>query len=638
MHTQILLIEARAELGDALQRRLRARGYTVSWRREARALREQPAAAPFELVILSLDLPGEDPLALCQTLRQRPEAALLPILLLGTGHEAIRSRAQAIAAGADDFLLKPSQLNLLIQRVSQLLGPSAEAPPAEAAALLRFPGAAAQPQDTAAQPSATAPQPAPHTHDTAAPAPQPSATAAPPSATAPQPAPHAHDTAAPAPAPRPHATAAPPSATAAPPSATAPQPAPHAHDTAAPAPRPHVTSAPLAAHFEATSAPDARLDALTAALAEDHEALHTGQRSALAQRGLPELLSDLWLRRFTGRLEIAAAGVLRRVFFEQGQPTAFESSSAHEDLCSALAAEGLISRAQLKQVRARASVLQQPADQLLIDSGLVDAEAIWRILHEHVRQRLLQLFSLEVGESTLIEGGPRPLDPIDLGEPPGRLILDGVRQKYGRLRLYRAFAPPAVVPTPQTDARRPADHLPLRADEENVLLACDGQRSAAEIARIAQLDELDTLAILYAFSLIGLIEAPHRFSAQPVGLPALSEAHLRRAQPARTADELPGYAELVGAKLAQVQTADYFHILGIARTAGGAEVQAAAALLKRRFDPHRVRRESPLWPQVREIAQVLDDAERMLRDERLRALYETATRLPASPLEAARSS
>ncbi len=87
---------------------------------------------------------------------------------------------------------------------------------------------------------------------------------------------------------------------------------------------------------------------------------------------------------------------------------------------------------------------------------------------------------------------------------------------------------------------------------------------------------------------------------------------------------MPGYADLVGGKLADVRSADYFQVLGVPQGATRAEVRAAWEALKRRFDPHRVRRDSPLWHQVVEIAAVVDDAHTMLSDPRLRARYERA--------------
>lgn len=109
-------------------------------------------------------------------------------------------------------------------------------------------------------------------------------------------------------------------------------------------------------------------------------------------------------------------------------------------------------------------------------------------------------------------------------------------------------------------------------------------------------------------------------------LPALDPEAVARAGAPRTADQMPGFADLVQTKLAEVLTADYFQVLGVEPGCTIAEVRAAFDALRRRFDPHRVRRDGALWHQVVEIAAVIDDAYSMLSDPRLRARYEAALR------------
>jgi hypothetical protein len=236
-------------------------------------------------------------------------------------------------------------------------------------------------------------------------------------------------------------------------------------------------------------------------------------------------------------------------------------------------------------------------------------------------ERILSLFGLERGEGVVIRGGPRPLDPVDLGQHPGRLILDGVRQKYGRLRLYRVFGTSSAVPRPRPGRTTPPE-LALRPDEEAVWKSCDGRRTVIELARLVRVGEVDALAILYGLSALDLVEAPT--GRRPALLPALPADTLARAAAPRTADELPGFADLVQAKLTDTRVTDYYQILGVGRGATDAEIRAAFEALRRRFDPHRVRQDGPLWAPVSEIAAIVEDAYQMLSRPRLRARYERA--------------
>ncbi len=326
-----------------------------------------------------------------------------------------------------------------------------------------------------------------------------------------------------------------------------------------------------------------------------------------------------WNSRMTGRFEVASGGVLRRVFVEEGRPVYADSSSDGEDLSSSL--EGLVSRSALERARGRAAQLGGTPEEVLIEAGFLAPEDVYRALRDHVVERILGLFALEAGETVVVRAGARPLDPVDLALHPGRLVFDGVRRKYGRLRLYRVFGTASAIPRPRAGID-PEPSLSMRPDEEAVLRICDGRRSVLEIARAAQTTEVDALAILYALTLLDLVEGPR--GRVGGALPPLETEAIARAGAPRTADQMPGFADLVSAKYGEVLTADYHQVLGVGRGATGAEIHAAWTSLRRRFDPHRVRREGALWHQVSEIAAVVDDAYSILSDARLRQRYERA--------------
>jgi hypothetical protein len=187
------------------------------------------------------------------------------------------------------------------------------------------------------------------------------------------------------------------------------------------------------------------------------------------------------------------------------------------------------------------------------------------------------------------------------------------------LRLYRAFGTVSLAPVPRP-GRQPPAGLVLRPDEEAVRRAADGRRTVLEIARVCDVGEVDALAVLYGLAVLGLMEPPAGRRRGP--LPPLGPDAVARAGAPRTADQMPGFSELVAERHVVCRTADYFQVLGVPRSATGAEVRAAWERLRRQFDPHRVRRDGPLWHPVQEIADVLDDAYAMLSDPRRRSLYE----------------
>src|SRR5262249_54374692 len=104
--------------GEAIRAGLRREGFAIDWVREARAAEAVLGREPFELVLLDLGLPGRDGLALLKA--QREAGLTLPVLII-TARDAVSDRVQGLDAGADDYLIKPFDLEELAARIRALL-------------------------------------------------------------------------------------------------------------------------------------------------------------------------------------------------------------------------------------------------------------------------------------------------------------------------------------------------------------------------------------------------------------------------------------------------------------------------------------------------------------------------------------
>jgi DNA-binding response OmpR family regulator len=97
---------------------LRDAGFTVDWATDGGAAELALANGVYDLAVLDLGLPGKDGMELLRELRARRE--LLPVLIV-TARDAVADRVDGLNAGADDYVLKPFDLDELVARVRALL-------------------------------------------------------------------------------------------------------------------------------------------------------------------------------------------------------------------------------------------------------------------------------------------------------------------------------------------------------------------------------------------------------------------------------------------------------------------------------------------------------------------------------------
>ena len=111
---RILLVEDDRMIGESVRKALKASGLAVDWVRDGAAADTTLATERFDAVLLDLGLPQLDGMDVLRRLRARHDTT--PVIVL-TARDALAARVAGLDAGADDYLVKPFELDELLARL-----------------------------------------------------------------------------------------------------------------------------------------------------------------------------------------------------------------------------------------------------------------------------------------------------------------------------------------------------------------------------------------------------------------------------------------------------------------------------------------------------------------------------------------
>ncbi|MGJ0505931.1 MAG: response regulator [Methylocystis sp.] len=113
----ILLVEDDVEIGELISRYLENNGMSVAWVTTGEAADRKLASDVFDIIILDLNLPGEDGLSICRRVSASRE---LPIIIVTAKGEDV-DKIVGLEMGADDYLVKPFNPRELLARIRAVL-------------------------------------------------------------------------------------------------------------------------------------------------------------------------------------------------------------------------------------------------------------------------------------------------------------------------------------------------------------------------------------------------------------------------------------------------------------------------------------------------------------------------------------
>jgi len=115
---RVLVVEDDQMIAKGLHTALRQDGYAVDGVSDGRSASEALRSSKFDLVLLDLGLPGRNGLEVLRDLRRRGDAT--PVIIV-TARDDIENRIEGLDAGADDYIVKPFDLNEVAARMRSVL-------------------------------------------------------------------------------------------------------------------------------------------------------------------------------------------------------------------------------------------------------------------------------------------------------------------------------------------------------------------------------------------------------------------------------------------------------------------------------------------------------------------------------------
>lgn len=115
---RLLLVEDDEILGDGIVAGLKEFSYSIDWMKDGNQAEPALLSADYDAVILDLNLPGQSGLDILSRLRNSGKT--LPVLIL-TARDTLDDKIRGLDYGADDYMIKPFDLDELAARLRALI-------------------------------------------------------------------------------------------------------------------------------------------------------------------------------------------------------------------------------------------------------------------------------------------------------------------------------------------------------------------------------------------------------------------------------------------------------------------------------------------------------------------------------------
>lgn len=222
----------------------------------------------------------------------------------------------------------------------------------------------------------------------------------------------------------------------------------------------------------------------------------------LGSTTVPRLLVALHVGQATGALTLERGPVRKFLVVERGVPVYAASNVGAERFGAICIRRGLVTAVQLEALKAQFPE-RGTAEALLVADLLTPARRA-ELVAGQVRAIAWSTFEWRDGRYAFQLGRP-PAKRVPIAVPMGDLVLDGVRHTATLPRL-RGELPAEAHLAPGPDPAFELYALRLHTAEARLLAVADGTKSVADLVRLSELPERETLAFLQACRLMRILD------------------------------------------------------------------------------------------------------------------------------------
>ena len=330
------------------------------------------------------------------------------------------------------------------------------------------------------------------------------------------------------------------------------------------------------------------------------------------------LLARLHLSNFSGTVNLTRDDEHKTINYDAGRPVFASSTLDRDRMGDLLFREGKISRAQHRSCNEELEGSGRRMGELLVQMGFLKPRELLPAVRRHIEDIFYSAFGWERGDYEVLDGEPSG-ERIRLSRHPAALVVEGVRRKYSLARLIPRLGDTNAILAP-TDPKlidSVASLADLTTEEELALAKFDGSIGLEQIAKTLELDRLTVTQLGFTLVALGAAEIVFSTSEDETG----TESGRSSALVGET--DIAIDRQRVLAKLALVEDADYFMLLGVRRDASRFEILRAYEAARRDYAsesfPEPVRNE--LASELETINELIEEAFMILGNDSMRSSY-----------------